>query len=85
MDMVKIGKDFFESINNMDREELFSLINNEIGEDMINFLQNYASMVASKTEDIDILKKNLSSMLILGYLLRTRIDREKTNEAIREH
>jgi hypothetical protein len=83
--MVQVGKDFFDSINKMDREELISLINNEIGEDMINFLQNYANKVASITEDINILKRSLSSMLILGYLLRTRIDAEISNETIRKH
>jgi hypothetical protein len=79
MDTVQIGRDFFDSINKMDSEELISLINNEVGEDLINFLQNYANRVASRTEDINILRNSLSSMLILGYLLRIRIDTETSN------
>jgi hypothetical protein len=63
----------------MKNGELISLINNEIGEDLINFLQNYANRVASRTEDINILKSSLSSMLILGYLLKVRIDAENSN------
>lgn len=77
MDTVEIGKDFFDTINKMKHEELLDLINNEMGEDLTHFLQDYAYRVASVTEDINALKKSFSSMLVLGYLLRGKVDRIK--------
>jgi len=81
MDTVQIGKDFLESISRMERDELITLINDEMGEELTNFLQNYAYRVASMTEDPNALKQSFYSMIILGYLLRGKVEAAKDHEA----
>ena len=80
MDTVQIGKDFFDSISKMDRDELIDLINDEMGEELTCFLQNYAHRVASMTEDPNALKQSFYSMIILGYLLRGKVENAKQNK-----
>jgi hypothetical protein len=77
MDTVQIGKDFFDSISKMDHDELIDLINNEVGEELTSFLQNYSHRVASMTEDPNALKQSFHSMIILGYLLRGKVENAK--------
>jgi len=81
MDMVKIGRDFFDTINSMDREELIQLINTEVGEELTRYLQEYAFRVASISDDMEMLKRSFSSMLILGYLLRGKVETARQNES----
>ncbi|MGA1844871.1 MAG: hypothetical protein ACMUIS_09960 [bacterium] len=81
MDTVKIGRDFFDTINSMEREELIRLINTEVGEELTQYLQEYALRVASISDDMQVLKRSFSSMLILGYLLRGKVDAARQNDA----
>ena len=81
MDIVKIGRDFFDTIHKMNSEELTTIINNEVGAELTSFLQNYSNKVAEAIKDTGALKRSFSTMLILGYLLRGRVDAQIKEEA----
>ena len=81
MDIVKIGRDFFDTIHKMNSEELTTIINNEVGAELTSFLQNYSNKVAEAIKDTAALKRSFSTMLILGYLLRGRVDAQIKEEA----
>lgn len=81
MDIVRIGRDFFDSIHKMNSEELSTIINNEVGPELTAFLQNYSNKVTEAIKDTGALKRSFSTMLILGYLLRGKVDAQIKEKA----
>ena len=84
MDTIKVAQNFFTKLHNMKHEELTNLISKEIGADLTQFIQNYGSKVAESTKDVDSLKKNFSTMIIIGYLLKGEINIAKGNVDLQE-
>src|SRR5215470_4129445 len=77
--VVKSKKDvavqFIQEIQRMDAPELHALINREAGEDLAQFFMSYAATLIAK--DPQRVLQNGSSLMLMGYLIRTQEERRK--------
>jgi hypothetical protein len=74
---VKTKKDaavqFIQEIQRMEPPELHALITREAGEDLAQFFMSYAATLIAK--DPRRVLQNGSSLMLMGYLIRTREER----------
>ena len=68
-------KDFLNSLD--DSELTFSLIGDKIDEKTLKSIDSYAKIISRKRRELEISDNELiSSSMILGFLLKSYIDRE---------
>lgn len=65
--------DFINRIRQMDPATLNALIVREAGEDLAQFFLSYSANLISK--DPDRVLENTSSLMLMGYLIRTQEER----------
>lgn len=70
-----LAVDFINLIRSMDSAELNSLIVREAGEDLAQFFLTYSANLISK--DPDRVLENTSSLMLMGYLIRTQEDKNE--------
>jgi hypothetical protein len=74
---VKSKKDvavqFIQEIQRMEPTQIHALISREAGEDLAQFFMSYSASLISK--DPERVLQNGSSLMLMGYLIRTREER----------
>ncbi len=68
-----LAVDFINEIRTMDPAALNALIVKEAGEDLAQFFLNYSANLISK--DPSRVLENTSSLMLMGYLIRTHEER----------
>ena len=72
----ELAVDFINLIRSMDASELNALIIKEAGEDLAQFFLSYSANLISK--DPTRVLENTSSLMLMGYLIRTREEKHPT-------
>jgi hypothetical protein len=74
---VKSKKDvavqFIQEIQRMEPTQIHALISREAGEDLAQFFMSYSASLIAK--DPERVLQNGSSLMLMGYLIRTREER----------
>jgi hypothetical protein len=74
---VKSKKDvavqFIQEIQRMEPAQIHALISREAGEDLAQFFMSYSATLIAK--DPERVLQNGSSLMLMGYLIRTREER----------
>lgn len=74
-----LAVDFINLIRGMEPSELNSMIVKEAGEDLAQFFLTYAANLISK--DPNRVLENTSSLMLMGYLIRTQEETAKKTRA----
>jgi hypothetical protein len=61
---------FIQEIQRMDPQQLHALISREAGEDLAQFFMSYSATLIAR--DPERVLQNGSSLMLMGYLIRTR-------------
>lgn len=64
---------FIQEIQRMDPTQLHALITREAGEDLAQFFMSYSATLIAR--DPERVLQNGSSLMLMGYLIRTREER----------
>ena len=75
MDKVSKAKEMITRIRNCDPKDLNKLIVDEAGEDVAQFFLAYSASLLAK--DPDRFLENASSLMLMGYLIRSNEESEK--------
>ena len=70
MKHIDVAENFIYMLGKMKYEELTSLIHQEIGEELLLFIEGYAKELA---QVLDENEKILTAMIIIGYLLKGQL------------
>ena len=65
---------FIQEIQRMDPKQLHALITREAGEDLAQFFMSYSATLI--TREPERVLQNGSSLMLMGYLIRTREERD---------
>jgi hypothetical protein len=66
---------FIQEIQRMDPRQLHALIGREAGEDLAQFFMSYSATLIAR--DPERVLQNGSSLMLMGYLIRTQEERRK--------
>ena len=66
---------FIQDIQRMDPKQLHALITREAGEDLAQFFMSYSATLIAR--DPERVLQNGSSLMLMGYLIRTREERSE--------
>jgi hypothetical protein len=66
---------FIQAIQRMDPRQLHALISREAGEDLAQFFMSYSATLIAR--DPERVLQNGSSLMLMGYLIRTQEERRK--------
>ena len=66
---------FIQEIQRMDPRQLHALISREAGEDLAQFFMSYSATLIAR--DPERVLQNGSSLMLMGYLIRTQEERRK--------
>ena len=66
---------FIQEIQRMDPQQLHALISREAGEDLAQFFMSYSATLIAR--DPERVLQNGSSLMLMGYLIRTREELRK--------
>jgi hypothetical protein len=66
---------FIQEIQRMDPQQLHLLISREAGEDLAQFFMSYSATLIAR--DPERVLQNGSSLMLMGYLIRTQEERRK--------
>jgi hypothetical protein len=69
---------FIQEIQRMDPKQLHALISREAGEDLAQFFMSYSATLIAK--DPERVLQNGSSLMLMGYLIRTQERKEPVFE-----
>lgn len=64
---------FIQEIQRMDPQQLHAMISQEAGEDLAQFFMSYSATLIAR--DPERMLQNGSSLMLMGYLIRTREER----------
>lgn len=64
---------FIQEIQRMDPQQLHAMISREAGEDLAQFFMSYSATLIAR--DPERMLQNGSSLMLMGYLIRTREER----------
>jgi hypothetical protein len=67
---------FIQEIQGMEPSQIHALISREAGEDLAQFFMSYSASLIAK--DPERVLQNGSSLMLMGYLIRTREERPVT-------
>ena len=66
---------FIQEIQRMDPRQIHSLISREAGEDLAQFFMSYSATLMA--QDPERVLQNGSSLMLMGYLIRTQEERRR--------
>ncbi len=78
-----LAVEFIQLIRAMDPADLDALISREAGEELAQFFLSYSASLISR--DPERVLENTSSLMLMGYLIRSREERRRPRRVIQTY